>query len=548
VSRDDRLVLLGVLCLASAFVGVELMAVSVALPSLVADLADWTELRRASWVVNGYLLAYIAVMPLAGRAADRFGLPRLLMIALGLFGLGSLLSGAAGSLDALIAARVVQGMGGGAILPLATAGASQLFEGHLRARALGAVSAANFLGMALGPFVGATILEHFSLGPALVGAGLGGRPAFDLLVPAWRWIFYLGAPAALVAIAWTWAAASAWRGTSTRSSLDVTGAALVTTALATGLLWLTTLGERIEGPPWGLVAAVTCVLATLAAVRHMRRTPESFLDPIVVRDRVTRAAILVSLFTGYALATVIIASAVWVDRVRYGGPAEQRLFLGALALAMAVGAIGSGYLLRRVSIVALGLVGLGFAIGGTLALGSSSADTARGILLVGLAAFGLGFGLTVTPRSTAAVESLGPRLYGMASAAVTVSRMAGMAVGLAVLTAFGTGRIEALSVVLTDHAARDAVLPPALQGRPLGDPLVVDVLETWASAQAASILAGLLLVAALVLMAAIVPTLMLRLPTPRGDRATLPGADQPEPSQARAVSGGGPRQPGQGVS
>ena len=217
----------------------------------------------------------------------------------------------------------------------------------------------------------------------------------------------------------------------------------------------------------------------------------------------------------------------WVDRVRYGGPSEQRLFLGALALAMAIGAIGSGYLLRRVSIVALGLVGLGFAIGGILLLGSASADTARGVLLVGLAAFGLGFGLTVTPRSTAAVESLGPRLYGMASAAVTVARMAGMAVGLSVHTAFGTGRIETLSVVVTDQAARDAVLPPELRGRPLADPLVVDVLETWASAQAAAILAGLFLVAALVLMLAIIPTLMLRPPPASPRRATMPDHEQP---------------------
>ncbi len=526
MSRDDRLILLGVLCLASAFVGVELLAVSVALPSLVTDLADWTQLRRASWVVNGYLLAYIAVMPLAGRAADRFGLPRLLIIAMGLFGLGSLLSGAAGSLDTLVAARVIQGLGGGAILPLATAGASQLYEGHLRARALGAVSASNFLGMALGPFLGATVLERFDLGPALVGAGASPM-VFDLLVPAWRWIFYLGVPAAIVTIAWTWAAAGSWRRATHPGSLDLLGATLVTTALASGLLWLSMLGEDADGPPVGLIAAVTCIVATLAAVRHLRRTPEPFLDPIVFRDRVTRAAVLVSVLTGYALATAIIASAVWVDRVRYGGPAEQRLFLGSLALAMAAGAIGSGYLLRRVSIVALGLIGLGFAIGGVLLLGSASADTARGVLLVGLAAFGLGFGLTVTPRSTAAVESLGPRLYGMASAAVTVARMAGMAVGLAVLTAFGTGRIEALSVVVTDEAARDAVLPPELRGRPLASPLVVDALETWASMQAASILAGLLLVAALVLMAAIVPTLNLRSPTPRVEPATMPGHEQP---------------------
>lgn len=522
MSRDDRLVLLGVLCLASAFVGVELMAVSVALPSVVEDLADWSQLRRASWVVNGYLLAYIAVMPLAGRAADRFGLPRLLMLALGLFGIGSLLSGAAGSLDALVAARVVQGMGGGAILPLATAGASQMFEGHPRARALGAVNAANFLGMALGPFLGATVLERFDLGPALIGVGVGEPAAFDLLVPAWRWIFYLGAPAALVAIVWTWAAGAGWRHGPAPGSLDVTGALLVTAALASGLVWLTTIGEHTDGPPWGLVAAGVCVSTTVAAGRHLRHAAAPFLDPIVWRDRVTRSAILVSLLTGYALATAIIAAAVWVDRVRYGGPAEQRLVLGSLALAMAVGAIGAGYLLRRIAIVPLGIVGIGLAIAGMLVMGGASADTVRWVLLLGLAAFGLGFGLTVTPRSTAAVEALGPRLVGMASAAVTVARMAGMAVGLAVLTAFGTGRIEALSVVLTDQAARDAVLPSALRGRPLADPLVVDVLERWASEQAASILAGLFLVAALVLMLAIVPTLMLRLPATRPGRATMP--------------------------
>ena len=75
--------------------------------------------------------------------------------------------------------------------------------------------------------------------------------AFDLLVPAWRWIFYLGAPAALVAMAWTWAAAGGWQRAPGPGSLDVTGAVLVTTALASGLLCLTMLGEHSEGPPVG---------------------------------------------------------------------------------------------------------------------------------------------------------------------------------------------------------------------------------------------------------------------------------------------------------
>src|SRR5262249_35116659 len=159
--------------------------------------------RRASWIVNGYLLAYIAMMPLAGRLGDRFGIPRLYMISLGLFAVGSLLSGTASSLDALIAARIVQGLGAGAILPLAPAGASPLYDGHARARAIGVVGAATFLGMAMGPFLGATVLESFQLGPALDHTHL--LPGFKhLLAPSWRWIFYLGVPLAIIALAWVW--------------------------------------------------------------------------------------------------------------------------------------------------------------------------------------------------------------------------------------------------------------------------------------------------------------------------------------------------------
>ncbi len=139
--------------------------------------------------------------------------------------------------------------------------------------------------------------------------------------------------------------------------------------------------------------------------------------------------------------------------------------------------------------------------------------------------FGFGFGITVTPRSTAALESLGRASFGIASAGVTVSRMAGMAIGLAVLTGFGTQRIEGLSVVLTDAAARDLVLPVDLRGRALADPLVVGALESWASAQAASILAGLFLVAAGVLVLAIWPTLLMRGAPAVTEHATIPDDD-----------------------
>jgi hypothetical protein len=128
----------------------------------------------------------------------------------------------------------------------------------------------------------------------------------------------------------------------------------------------------------------------------------------------------------------------------------------------------------------------------------------------GLSLFGFGFGLTVTARSTAAVEALGRKAFGVASAGVTVARMLGMGIGLAALTVLGSKKIEALSIVLVDQQARDAILPPNLQGRPLENYLVVDALERWAANEAATILSTLFVVAAVVTAVAILPTLAMR--------------------------------------
>ena len=104
--------------------GAELMVVAIALPSIVVSFGGWTDLARVSWIINAYLLAFVVAMPLAGRAADMWGARRLYVVALLLFSLGSLasglspLGGAEAGLSWLIGARVVQGFGGGALVPL----------------------------------------------------------------------------------------------------------------------------------------------------------------------------------------------------------------------------------------------------------------------------------------------------------------------------------------------------------------------------------------------------------------------------------------------
>lgn len=509
MTSRGRILLLAALSLGACLVGVELLITAVALPAIVADLAGWTELRRASWIVNGYALTYISVMPLAGRAADRYGLPRLFALSLIIFAIGSVLSGAAQTLDQLVLARVIQGIGAGAVVPLATAGASHLFDGPGRARALGVIGAFTFLGMALGPFAGAYILQSLELGPSLAGASFADSPITAFVVPAWRWIFYLGAPLAVLVLIYTWAAAPAWPRPTDRGRLDILGAGLFTTTLAIGLLALTRLGDENAGFPGAAELGIATLVLTVITVLQNLRSKGPFLELRQLRDRVFSSAVVLSLLTGYALATVIIGAAVFVDRVHYAGPDEQRVVLGSLALAMAIGALGSGFALRMLSAVLISMVGLAASIGGLLLLVNAVPETSVESLVVGVSLFGFGFGLTVTPRSTAAVEALGRKAFGVAAAGVTVARMAGMAVGLAVLTGFGSRRIESLSTVLVDPVARDAVLPPALRGRVLEDGLVVDALERWASQQAASILGSLMLVAAIVLVVAIVPTLLM---------------------------------------
>ena len=546
MDRRSTLVLLTVFGVGVFLAGLELMITAVALPTLLADLVDadgttaWLELRKASWIVNGYLLVYILVMPLAGRLADLWGARRLFLAALVVFTIGSVLAGAAQDLDQLIAARLMQALGGGVLVPVGTAAAAHLYGGDGRARALGVIGALTFLGMAAGPFLGAAILDAIHPEEALLGAGLTAGPWPDLLAPAWRWIFYVNVPIAIVAMALAFAASAGWESPRRAGRVDVGGAALFGLALAAGLIGLTLLGtDEVAGTgldPLAVSAAlgVIAVLATGLAIVRALRAPDPFLDVRLFRSRSFSAASVVSLLTGYAFATAIIGGAVFVDRVLYGGPDEQRLALGALAAATAVGALAAGLVVRVAGYRLVTLVGLVLAIGGLVAMASWTADTPIGTAAANLAVFGLGFGLSVTPRSAAAVEAAGRAAFGVASSVVTVARMIGMAIGLAVLTAYGSTTIDDLSARIDPNTdSYLELIPEALRDRPFRDPLVVEALERWASREAAEIMVGLFVVAAVVTLIAIPAALALG----GGGRREEPGAypqrdDRPDPGLA----------------
>ena len=416
MSRWSALVLLLVLGTGVFLAGLELMITAVALPSILADLADpasgsaWIELRKASWIINGYLLVYILTMPMAGRLADLWGARRLFIGSLVVFIIGSALAGAAQDLDQLIAARLFQALGGGVLVPVGTAAASHLFSGPGRPRALGVVGALTFLGMATGPVVGAAILASVHADGAIVAAGLDGTVVASILAPAWRWVFFINIPIGIIALALAWAASPGWETPRRTGRIDIVGAAWFGLALVALLLGLTLIGStEVAGTaldPASVTAGLLVIAAIAAATTIIRGllVRDPFLEPRLFRSPAFSSAALVSLLTGYAFATAIIGGAVFVDRVLYGGPDDQRLALGALAGATAIGALVSGLIVRIVSLRLVALIGVVLSVAGLAAMSTWTPDASLEVVALALGTFGFGFGLTVTPRSTAAVE------------------------------------------------------------------------------------------------------------------------------------------------
>ena len=487
--------------------GGELMVVAIALPAIVADFGGWADLARASWIVNAYLLAFLVAMPLAGRAADLWGARRLYLVALLLFSAGSLGAGLARfagpetGIDWLIGARVVQGLGGGALVPLSMALASHLFAGRARAAALGLEGAATFVGMAVGPAYGAWVLLNVNV------------PIPGLDLAAWQWIFFLNVPIAVVTLLLIYVVAGGIETPRLRARLDLPGALVLAVALVAGVGALSLAGAHGWTDPLIIGGFVLAAVATAGFVAFELRRRAPLVDPRLFADRRFSAANAVSLLTGYTLATAIIGGPVFVDRVLSGSAADSAAALTALTAAIAVGAVVGGSVSALIGeriTTAAGVLATIVALWLALAWGT---DTDLPTLVRDLAVFGAGFGLTVSPRATAAVEAAGASAYGVASAMLQITRTLGMSVGLALLTSIGQNRIDELTALINDPPRRDALVttlghPEFVGVDPRASLALVDLLEDWSQVQAADVLHLVFAIALGVALVTLVPALL----------------------------------------
>jgi EmrB/QacA subfamily drug resistance transporter len=393
--------------------------VNVALPSIERDLH--ASAAAVQWVVSGYALAFgLALVP-AGRLGDTLGRRRMFLIALSAFVATSALSGAAPTIGLLVAARLLQGVAGGMLLPQNSGLIQELFAGAERGRAFGFLGAMVGLATAAGPVLGGLILASFA-GP-----------------DGWRWVFYVNLPIGLVALALAArllpaAAPAGWRSV----RLDLVGSLLLGGGVLSLLLPVVDATGGGLDRLWPLFGLALVLLAGFGwwEARSAGRGGQPLLDPQLARvaGYVPGLAIGLVYFIGFTGIWLVMAL-FFQDGLGYT-PLRSGLAVTPFALGVAGSAVVAGRLVARVGRW-LTVSGLATTVVGLTATalvlrqvgGDRAAWAAAGPLLLA----GLGGGMVTSPNVTLTLQAVPVRMAGAAGGALQTAQRVGAAVGTAVL-------------------------------------------------------------------------------------------------------------------
>ncbi|MBA2952419.1 MFS transporter [Nocardioides sp. MAH-18] len=496
--------LLGLASIAVAFAAADTYVVVLALPDMMAGAGIPIEqLQRAAPIVSGFLLGYVAMLPLIGRIADLRGRVPVLVAALVVFALGSLVTALAYDLPTMVGGRFLQGVGGGGLVPATLALVADLYPAQRRGVPLGVVSAVQEIGSVLGPLFGALVLaitdwraifvinlvvglvlaaairrlapergalrvDWIGLGLALVVLLAGALVCIEpsglmrdltwgrLFIPVFgdsRWLTPLGlvAIAALVLLVARCLTARhplvdlrGW-GRTVREA-DVVGALLLALALAGVILAFATADPEVQVfSDQGVWYLLGSALAAVGFALHLRRTDRPLLPAGAMRRTPAWGSMLVSFFVGAALIAALIDIPLFARTTVYpGDQLAAALVLVRFLVALPAGAVLGGYLTRRVpagvvTAAGMALAAVGFGWMSTWGLESLESPVATLPLVIG----GFGFGLALAPVNAAVLASTDDDVHGVSTAFVVVSRMVGMLVGISVLTTLGLRRYYA---------------------------------------------------------------------------------------------------------
>ncbi len=421
LSRRQKLEILGAVLLGLFLVALDQTIVGTALPRIVTELGG-NDLY--TWVVTIYLLTSTITVPFYGKLSDIYGRRPMLMIGISLFLIGSVLSGLSQEMWQLILFRGVQGLGAGALFPIALAVIGDLFTPAERGKYQGLFGAVFGISFLIGPGLGGFLTDNVS----------------------WHWIFFVNVPVGIISLAVIWRLLPTIKRSSASKNLDYLGALVFTVAIGFLLVGLTNkqTGDWADLVVGDFIAIGLALSALFVLVESRAKEPIVPLD--LWRNGTYVSSILATFFVSFGFFGAIIFLPRWFQVVRQ----ETATASGYLIFPMLIGLIGSsivaGALVSRTgkykALVMAGL--LSMTVGITL-LTQLRADTEYPMLFLWMFVAGLGIGPTLSVFTIIVQNAVPFAKLGVATSNLTFFRQIGGSVGLAIAgTRFGEGLIEEL--------------------------------------------------------------------------------------------------------
>ena len=428
---------------------IDLTVIAAILPKMIVDLGvNTSDIDRYIWIVSGYLIAYIVAIPIVGRISDHVGRKLTFLVCLGIFLVGSIVCGLSQSLDGLIVGRSIQGFGGGGLLPVALALTVDTLPRGKRLAGIGLVSAVDTLGWVIGPIYGA-VVEKIAWSQN----------------ESWRWVFWINIPllilAAIVVLIRFPHESSKTRNLSSLRRFDVPGAILLTGALVTVNLALSSGGEIGSASSSGMralggtsnplaayapVMLLVAVICLLALVFWERRTSSPILPVALFANRtfllVSSANFLIGavLMVGMVDVPVVVALIANPDHaVEIGAGMLASYTVGIMIMSLVSSSAIRMWGTLRVMLAGLILTALGYALLYPLLEGDHVYRMVIGLLIAGS-----GLGLLIAPLTSIALDQAAEQDRGAAASTALVFRLLGMTIGTSALTALAVKRLQSL--------------------------------------------------------------------------------------------------------
>jgi EmrB/QacA subfamily drug resistance transporter len=434
ITREQLLISLGVMA-GIAVAALDSTVVGTAMPTIIGQLGG---IDQYGWVFAAYLLTATTTVPIFSTLADVHGRKPLFLIGLALFVGGSALCGLSQSMLQLIVFRAIQGLGAGAVQPIAFTIVGDIYEPRQRARMQGLFSSVWGVSAIIGPALG-----------GLITATVG-----------WRWVFYINVPVGLVAA--TLIIAFLHEQVAHRQHrLDWLGAATLTLGVALLLLFASE-GAQVGWESPLAIGSIVGAVALLAAFWWGEgRADEPLISFPLLRRPIVAAGLAVGTLAGVVMFGLTAYVPPLIQGVMGGSPLEAGIAVGAMSIGWPLGSIVAGRLMLRIGARPIVLVGTFLLLVGGILLTQAGAVRALWFTVVATAVVGLGMGLTSTPLLVAIQTDVGWEQRGQATGLVQFSRTIGGAVGTGLLGALLAAAVGPAASTILDPIARGSI--PAAQ-------------------------------------------------------------------------------------